>query len=245
MEGITLLFYAAGVFLSYFLGSIPFGFILAKLVKGIDIRTVGSGNIGATNVARVVGIKTGITALIFDVLKGFVATTLIPFSFFVIAGGDIGAGSAAEILREIVAGQGFTGLRILCGFAGIAGHVWTCFLRLKGGKGVATSLGVMLGLAPLATIIAFSVWIIVTAVTRYVSAGSIAAAVALPVAFACLSWGELGENRRLFAVIVVVGLLVIVRHRSNIKRLLNGTEGQISSREKNSPSDANEADGPD
>ena len=229
MEPAHLALYALALVQAYLLGAIPFGFLLAKHIAGIDVRTVGSGNIGATNVGRVAGMKLGLISLVLDLAKGLAAATVIPFSIFVIAGGGVGLETRSEALRFIFIGEGFTDLRILCGLAAIAGHIWPVFLAFKGGKGVATSLGVMLGLAPAATLAAFGLWIVVTGFSGYVSLGSVTAAAALPVLFAVFEWRSLDQVWRLLAVMVLVSAIVIWRHRGNIRRIAAGTETHIRS----------------
>jgi glycerol-3-phosphate acyltransferase PlsY len=228
VDGRTIVLYALGVLQAYFLGAVPFGFILAKVLKGIDVRTVGSGNIGATNVGRAAGPKIGILAFVLDVAKGFVAATWIPFAVFAIASGHYTYNGVWDFLEQSLAGKGFADLRILCGLAAIAGHVWTIFLGFKGGKGVATSLGVLLGLAPWPTVAALFVWSVVTRASGYVSLGSVVSAVALPAALVVVEWGHLAENWHLLAATAAVAAIVVVRHRGNIKRLLDGTESRMS-----------------
>ncbi len=223
-------FYAVAVVQSYLLGAIPFGFLLVRYVKGLDIRTLGSGNIGATNVGRVAGVKLGIIAFILDLGKGLAAATVIPFAIFVLANDSYSLDASSSVLREMFAGRDFTDLRIVCGLSAIVGHVWTVFLRFKGGKGIATSLGVMLGLTPWPTLIAFGTWIAVALVSRYVSVASITAAAAMPVVFVALEWKDLADSWRLLGVIVLVAVIVIVRHRANIRRLIAGTENRIEFR---------------
>ncbi len=191
------LVYAGAVAVAYLLGAIPFGFVLVKVVKGVDVRTIGSGNIGATNVARAGGAFLGIVAFVLDVAKGFVAATAVPLGAYLIA--NPSSSAAAGFFSQLIAGKGFTDLRMLCGLAAIFGHVWTVFLSFKGGKGVATALGVLVGLAPLPSGIAFAVWLIVTGASGYVSLGSIVAAIALPIAFALVHLSQLAEDWRLFA----------------------------------------------
>ena len=232
MEVSALGFYALAVIQAYLLGAVPFGYLLARQVAGIDVRTAGSGNIGATNVARLAGWKLGAAAFIFDVGKGLVAATLIPFAFWVIAQGTFESSGPMHVVETILTGGGFTDLRIACALAAIIGHVWTVFLRFKGGKGVATSLGAMLGLAPWPVLVAVAVWVAVTAVSRYVSLGSVAAAAALPVAFAVLEAGKLSESWRLLAVVTTVALIVIFRHRGNMKRLFSGGETRFNFRRR-------------
>lgn len=222
----AFLAYAVAAVTAYLLGAVPFGFILVKLVKGTDVRETGSGNIGATNVARAAGRTVGILAFVLDVAKGFLAVTVIPFMVYLYVHGGASP-QGGPLLRQMVVSREFTDLRMLCGLAAIFGHIWTVFLSFKGGKGVATSLGVLLGLAPLPTLAAFAVWLVVTGISGYVSLGSIIAAVVLPVAFVAVERGRLSDEWRLFAFTVLVAALVILRHRANIKRLLAGTENRI------------------
>jgi glycerol-3-phosphate acyltransferase PlsY len=223
-----MLLYALGVVQAYFIGAIPFGFLLVKSLKGIDIRAVGSGNIGATNVARAAGKKVGALAFLLDVAKGFVAATWIPFAVHAIATEHYSYPGAWGVAQAAVAGRGFTDLRIVCGLAAIAGHIWTVFLSFKGGKGVATSLGVLLGIAPWPTLAALAAWAIVTGLSGYVSLGSIMASLFLPVSVALFDWGHIGENAHLLVFTIIIGVLVTVRHRENIRRLMAGTESRVS-----------------
>jgi acyl phosphate:glycerol-3-phosphate acyltransferase len=192
--------------IGYVLGAIPFGFLAAR-AKGIDIRQHGSGNIGATNVWRVCGWRFGLPVFILDALKGVVSVWvgkwMVQFS------------EAVQIL-SIASAAG-------C----IIGHSFPVWLKFKGGKGVATSLGVMIGLMPLASLIAFALWAVVFKVSGYVSLASIVAAVALPtiVGVGNVSGWNYGWPPFWFAL--VAGLLVIIRHKSNIARLRAGTESRF------------------
>ncbi len=205
-----MLAYTIIIVAAYFLGSIPTGYLVAR-AKGIDIRKVGSGNIGATNVFRSLGKPAGVLVLVVDGLKGYAACAwlcdrLLP---------TLGVTSAdAETYR------------ILAGIAAVLGHNYTCWLKFKGGKGIATSAGVYFALAPLAAGIALAAFLLALLLTRYVSIGSIAASVALPAAVWCL------PNSHLFLGIVttVLGLMAIYKHRSNIKRLMAGTESRLGRR---------------
>lgn len=228
MDPRTLSLYALAVAQAYFLGAIPFGFVLVKVLKGVDVRTVGSGSIGATNVARAAGPKVGILAFMLDVGKGFVAVTWIPFAIYAIARGQFVYKGVFDLLWQTITGAGFTDLRLVCGLAAIVGHIWTAFLGFKGGKGVATSLGALLGIAPWPTLVALFIWAIVTLVSGYVSLGSVAASAMLPVALAALEWRHLAQEWRLLALTVIVAATVILRHRGNIRRLLNGTESRFA-----------------
>ena len=185
--------------LSYLCGAIPFGYIIAKLFKHVDIRTVGSGNTGATNVYRSISKPLGILTLILDLLKGFIPVYCVSF-----------------LSPE------FQWLIIPVAFVTIIGHTFTIFLRFKGGKGVATACGAFIAINSLAVLICFLVFVVVLAIFKYVSFASIIAALMLPVSLYLLN--------ALPEIIVFAGMisiLVIVRHISNIKRLLNGTENKI------------------
>ena len=192
---------------AYFLGSIPTGYLIAR-AKGIDIRTVGSGNIGATNAMRVLGKPAGITVLLVDAFKGYAAVAWVCPSMMRLFNGP-----AADIET----------LRIVAGIAAVLGHNFTCWLKFKGGKGIATSGGAYLALAPLAVGVAVAAFILAVLLTRYVSIGSIAAAIALPAAVWCLP----EHNLFLGIVTTVLGAMAIYKHRSNIKRLMAGTESRI------------------
>jgi len=154
---------------SYLLGAIPFALIIAKLTKGIDIRKIGSGNVGATNVYRAVSKPAGIIVLILDIAKGFLATVFIASAFYQINYDNSLPGISLELLK------------ILAGVASICGHNWSIFLGFKGGKGVATSTGVLLGLAPKAVGLTFLLWVLVVLISHYVSLASIFASVGFPI----------------------------------------------------------------
>jgi glycerol-3-phosphate acyltransferase PlsY len=193
---------------AYFLGSIPTGFLVAR-AKGIDIRTVGSGNIGATNVFRHLGKPAGVLVLLVDALKGWLAVTVL--SKLIGAWIEPSAGALEMEWLAICAGVG-----------AILGHNFTCWLHFKGGKGIATSAGALTALVPGPLLIILGVWIVVFALTRYVSLGSISAAVALP--FACLLTRQ---SVTILVVTSVISALAIYKHKPNIKRLLAGTESRI------------------
>jgi glycerol-3-phosphate acyltransferase PlsY len=198
---------------AYLLGSIPFGYLLVRLVRKEDIREKGSGNIGATNVIRSGSKGLGALTFILDVLKGFFAVELCAL----VAGR---AGLALDVRANVVA------LAALCA---ILGHVYTIWLGFKGGKGVATAFGVFLALAPWAALAALGVFVLIFAVSRYVSLGSILSAVAFP-AFALLIPGALLIQRTPFttAVLFLAPLIVILKHRQNIARLMSGKEYRFS-----------------
>ena len=200
---------------AYLLGSIPTGYLVAHF-KAIDIRSVGSGNIGATNVFRVLGIPAGVFVLVMDGLKGFAACTW--GCDLVLRGFGVPPGS-----HEVY--------RILAGLAAVMGHNYTCWLRFKGGKGIATSAGVLAALVPWALIIIAGIWIALFVLSGFVSLGSVIASATLPVA----SWLT-GESLTMVLVTLGLALLAIYKHRANIRRLLNGTEHRIRFKKKEVPS---------
>lgn len=184
---------------AYLVGAIPSGYVLGKLA-GVDVRAAGSGNVGATNVARVVGKRQGLLTLVIDVAKG---------------------------VLPIVVGRrlNLPDLAIVCaGAAAFIGHLYPIYLKFKGGKGVATALGVFLALAPLATLMMFGVFALVLVSSRIVSLSSIAAAAAAPVALWLLGYPPILVLTGLF-----LAIMIILRHRSNIQRLLAGTEPRFGS----------------
>lgn len=198
--------------LAFSLGAIPVGYLLAKF-RGIDIRTKGSGNVGATNVSRALGKSAGVLTLVLDALKGALAT-LIPYALANVPELE----ASAPLLAPSV------------GFFAILGHCFSPFLKGKGGKGVATSLGVFLVLSPLATLAACATFAITVGVTRVVSLGSLMAALLLPIAVAAEHWSSAKEvvgGGPKIVVAVLTATLVIVRHRSNIGRLLKREELRI------------------
>lgn len=205
-----VLSYIVTALVAYLLGSIPTGFLVAK-ARGVDIRTVGSGNIGATNAFRVLGKGLGVFVLLMDALKGWVA---------VIVG-------AAVVDAVLPGGPPLEYLRITAGVTAILGHNFTCWLHFKGGKGIATSAGVLIALVPWALIIILFIFIILFLLTRYVSVGSIAASFSLPFA----TWFTT-KDVGLTVVTGAMGALAIVKHRKNIQRLLNGTENRINFHKK-------------
>lgn len=186
------------VIAAYLLGSIPTGLLLARFLGGVDIRTTGSGNIGATNVYRTMGRKIGVMTLIGDCLKG-----LVP------------------LLLALRFGLPETWIALV-GLAAFLGHVFTIFLKFKGGKGVATALGVFLAISPLAVAGALLVFILLVWLSRFISLGSIGAAAVMPF----LVWLSGASGDRI-ALTIVIALIVIVKHHENIRRLIDGTESSF------------------
>lgn len=210
---------------AYFIGSAPFGVMIATL-KGVDLRSVGSGNVGATNVARALGMKYGILCFLMDVLKGFLPTLV---AGYIVGSFDSGVppGAADQAVW----------LAVGCGC--ILGHVFSIYLRGRGGKGVATSLGVVLGVYPYLTfpaLAAFGVWFGVTFLSRYVSLGSIIAALSFMPFFVAANAIRDGmcASRRLWPMacfVLAMVMLIIFKHRANIRRLLSGEEHKIGERD--------------
>ncbi len=221
--------------LAFLCGSIPFGLLIAK-VKGIDIRLHGSGNIGATNVLRFVGKKYGITCLILDALKGFIPV-LVAVSLIRITERlpQLAFPFPETWILELPAAKAFTAqlFHILTALAAVLGHNYSPWVGFKGGKGIATSAGVFLALMPVGVLLLVCVWLAVFLVTRYVSIASIVAAVALPMITIYGSWthGRIADgtwNKPLFALSVVISVLAIWKHRTNIRRLREGTEHRFT-----------------
>lgn len=206
---------------AYLAGSIPFGLLLAR-ARGIDIRHHGSGNIGATNVGRVLGAKWGVACLLLDALKGLLPVWLIPLALAV-PSDDV-----------------FLGLRVIAGIATIVGHMFPCWLGFRGGKGVATSLGVVLLLGPVGSLAAFVTFALSMLIWRIVSLSSILGSIAFataqmiwlqPAPFAAGQWP-------IAAFSLAVPGLIIVRHWSNIGRLMRGQEAQFRFGKKDEPKNA-------
>lgn len=203
----------------YVVGSTPFGVIIARS-KGVDLRKVGSGNVGATNVSRVLGKRLGYFCFALDVLKGFVPTML--------AGMLICTGDGLPTLMQ-QAGW------LAVGLGAILGHVFSFYLRFHGGKGVSTALGVILGIFPYFTwpgLVCLAIWVVVTLVSRYVSFGSIVAAIAFLPLFVAFYYSSVADLIPLLVFAAAVVLLILVRHRTNIRRLLAGTENKIGGKKQ-------------
>jgi glycerol-3-phosphate acyltransferase PlsY len=196
---------------SYLLGSIPFGYLAGRL-GGIDIQQAGSGNVGATNVVRVLGKRYGYPVFALDVLKGFGAVKIS----MLMAPGRPPEWNSPEIFG------------ILAAMSSVLGHLYPPWLRFKGGKGVATSAGALLALTPIATLIGVAIWVIVFWLTGYVSLASVIAAVVLPIVILVVSWNDQNKVKPLVYSSVCVAAVVIWRHRSNLSRLMRGTEPRFT-----------------
>ncbi len=185
------------ILIAYFIGSIPFGVLVAK-ARGIDLQNVGSKNIGASNVFRSVGKLPALLTLLGDALKG----------------------TAAVILCVFMIGRGFW--ESVIGIAVVLGHMYSIFLSFRGGKGVATGLGVLAVYSPFPTVILIIIWVLTALFTKYSSLAAITAFISLPVIFALF---EASKEKISFAI--VLAFLIILKHKSNIKRLFGGTETKI------------------
>ena len=202
---------------AYLLGAIPFGYVISR-ARGVDIRQRGSGNIGATNVFRSVGKTWGVLTFICDFLKGFVAAF-----FFPLAAVHLAPSANPEILR------------VLCAFMAVAGHNWPVFLGFRGGKGVATSAGALLGIAWLAVLIGLGLWLAVFLLSRYVSVASMLTAAAI----AGVSWPLYARHGLLTPIaLTLLSIVIVWRHSGNIQRLLKGTEHRFEFRKKSPQSEA-------
>jgi len=197
--------------IAFLAGSIPFSLFIAKVFGKIDLRQHGSGNVGATNVARTMGARWGALALALDATKGILPTLLLPMFL------DVGKGM--EIHQAVT-----------CGVCAVLGHMFSPWLGFSGGKGVATALGVVLVLAPISSAIAFVAFALSFALKRIVSLSSITAAIAFAIAQLAPNWSDIWTSRSwsLGAFSIVVPLLIIIRHRTNITRLSRGEEKPLS-----------------
>lgn len=194
---------------SYLLGSIPFGYILVRIFRGEDVRRSGSGNIGATNVARK-SPALGVLTLVLDALKGSTAVFV-----------------ATALSRPQASYRNIYSMMSLAALCAIAGHLFPIWLKFRGGKGVATGLGSFVMIAPKAVLISAAIFIIIVLVFRYVSLGSIIAVAAFPVFVWILH--QYGNSRRALAFMALSSLLIIVKHQQNIRRLIAGTENRFRS----------------
>jgi len=191
-----IIFFLVG---SYLIGSIPFAYIITKTARGIDIRNFGSGNPGATNVFRVAGKTYGIITLMFDFLKGLITVSVTKLFY-----------------PDLIS------ISIICGLLSIIGHNWPVWLKFRGGKGFATSLGVLLGLIPLVTLFGLITFVIIFILTKYVSLSSVLSSIVV----IAMCWIK-REQLILCLFVSLTGLMIIIRHRPNIVRLLKGTESKL------------------
>lgn len=208
------------VVLAYLVGSIPTSIILSRLVKGIDIRQHGSGNAGGTNVFRVMGWKWGVLTIILDAVKGAIVVVIVARLYL-----------DNFPFNNITPFDDFTLVQIICGVAAVIGHIWTVFAGFRGGKGIATALGFLLTLITIDMLFALIVFTITVTLSRYISLGSLTAAVSLPIILVVREnvFGvEIPGYQTILPFVIALVLLVIYTHRKNIDRLIKGSENKIS-----------------
>ncbi|HED36895.1 MAG TPA: glycerol-3-phosphate 1-O-acyltransferase [Ignavibacteria bacterium] len=208
------------IVLSYLIGSIPTSIIVSKAAKGIDIRNYGSGNAGGTNVMRVLGWKLGLMVIILDALKGVLAVVIVARIYY----GTIPFHNATPF-------DDFTLIQIIAGISAVIGHIWTVFAGFRGGKGIATALGMLLMITTVDMLVAIGVFVVVVSISKYISLGSLLGAITVPLTLIVrenlFNVNIHGYNTILpFAVLIT--LLVIFTHRKNVIRLINGSENKLS-----------------
>jgi acyl phosphate:glycerol-3-phosphate acyltransferase len=212
------------IILSYLAGSIPSSIIVSKAVKGIDIREHGSGNAGGTNVMRVLGWKHGVLVILLDAMKGAFAVVVIARLYF----GPLPFENASPF-------DDFTLVQIIAGVSAVIGHVFTIFAGFKGGKGIATALGMLLMIITIDMLIAVGVFVLVVSISKYVSLGSLLAAVSIPVTLILrenVFHVDISGYNTLLPFVIFLSLFVIYTHRKNVVRLFNGTESKVSFKKK-------------
>ncbi|HEX9829749.1 MAG TPA: glycerol-3-phosphate 1-O-acyltransferase PlsY [Bacteroidota bacterium] len=219
------------ILLSYIVGSIPTSIILSKWKHGFDIRTKGSGNAGGTNVFRVLGWKSGVLVTLIDMGKGILATVVIARLFW----------DPTLPFYNRTPFEDLTVIQLICGASAVLGHIWTMFAGFRGGKGLATSAGMLIGIAPTELAICAAVFFVVFIAWKYVSLSSIAAAITFPVSMFIrqnVFGDEIQSYLTLIYFSIAVALLLIYSHRANIKRLFEGTEKKITSSSKDRQSES-------
>lgn len=219
-----MLLLAIIIILSYLIGSIPNSILISKAVSGIDIRKHGSGNAGGTNVMRVLGWKYGLLVIFLDALKGAIAVVIIARLHY-----------GPLPFENVSPFDDFTLVQIIAGMSAVIGHIWTVFAEFKGGKGIATALGMLLTLITIDMLIAVGIFALVVLISRYVSLGSIIAAISVPSTLFIrenLFHVDIPGYSTLFPFIIGITALVIFTHRKNLVRIFNGNENKISFRKK-------------
>jgi glycerol-3-phosphate acyltransferase PlsY len=212
------------IILSYLVGSIPTSIIISKISHGIDIREHGSGNAGGTNVMRVLGWKKGLLVILLDALKGAVAVVFVARLHY-----------GGLPFQNVSPFDDFTLVQIIAGIAAVIGHIWTVFAGFRGGKGIATALGMLIMIVTVDMLVALGIFIIVVTISRYVSLGSILAALSVPLTLIFrenILHDHIQSYGTLLPFVVAVSLLVVFTHRKNVMRLINGTESKISFKKK-------------
>lgn len=212
------------IILSYLVGSIPTSLLVTKAVKGIDIREHGSGNAGGTNVMRVLGWKHGLFVILLDALKGVIAVIIIARLHY-----------GGLPFTNISPFDDFTLVQIIAGVAAVIGHIWTVFSGFRGGKGIATALGMLLMIVTVDMLIAVGIFILVVSISRYVSLGSILGALSIPLTLIIrenIFHDHIHSYSTILPFVIGISLLVVFTHRKNVLRLLNGTENKLSFKKK-------------
>lgn len=208
------------VILAYLAGSIPTSIIISKLVRGIDIREHGSGNAGGSNVFRVLGWKYGILVILLDALKGALAVIVVARLYL-----------DSFPFKNITPFDDFTLVQIICGVSAVIGHIWTVFAGFRGGKGIATGLGVLIMIVTIDMALALGIFFLVVYLSRYISLGSIAAAISVPLILIIrenLFGIDIQGYHTVLPFTIALALLVIYTHRKNIDRILKGSESKLS-----------------
>jgi len=207
------------IFLSYLVGSVPTSIIITKLVKGVDIRKYGSGNAGGTNVSRLLGWKYGLLVILLDALKGAFAVVIVARLHY----GNFP-------FENITPFDDFTLVQIIAGLSAVIGHIWTIFAGFKGGKGIATALGMLVTIITVDMLFAIAVFLIVVSLSKYISLGSVSAAVSIPLILIIrenlFNVNITGYNT-LLPFVIATALLVIYTHRKNLVRIIKGSESRI------------------
>jgi len=213
------------IVLSYLVGSIPISIMLTKFVKGVDIRNFGSGNAGGTNVSRILGKKYGVLVILFDAMKGVVAVVFISRLYF-----------GSFPFPNTTPFDDFTLIQIIAGISAVIGHIWTIFASFKGGKGIATGLGVLISIVTLDLLMALGVFLVVMYISKYISLASISAAVSVPLIMIIrenIFGVDIQSYHTVLPFVIALALLIIYTHRSNLERLFAGSESKISLSKKN------------
>lgn len=212
------------IILSYLIGSIPTSIIVSKLSKGIDIREHGSGNAGGTNVMRVLGWKQGLIVILLDALKGVLAVVVVARLHY----GSMPFQNATPF-------DDLTLVQIIAGISAVIGHIWTVFAGFKGGKGIATAVGVLAMIITIDILVAIGIFVLVVTISRYVSLGSILGAIAVPLTLVVrenLFDVNIPGYDTLLPFVIFLALLVIFTHRKNVIRIVNGNENKVSFKKK-------------
>lgn len=216
-----MLLFALIIILSYLIGSIPNSIIISRAAKGIDIREHGSGNAGGTNVMRVLGWKHGLLVILLDALKGVIVVVFVARLFYY---GDMPFKNATPF-------DDFTFVQIIAGIFAVVGHIWTVFAGFRGGKGIATAMGMLIMVATIDILIAMGVFLVVVLTSRYVSLGSIIGAITVPAALVIrenVFNSHVQSYNIILPFVIFLSLLVIYTHRKNLIRILSGKENKVS-----------------